>query len=58
MDGLEYERLNLNILADVKRALEAEARINARKTGPHAAKVLTDHVRRKQARALGKGRGE
>lgn len=58
MDELEYERLNLNVPADVKRALEAEARINARKTGPHCAKLLTDYVRRKQARALGKGRGE
>jgi hypothetical protein len=48
-------RLNLNIDADVFDALTAEARINARKTGPHAAKVLTDHIRRKQSRMSGKG---
>lgn len=47
------KRLNLNIDADVFDALTAEARINARKTGPHAAKVLTDHIRRKQARMSG-----
>ena len=49
------KRLNLNIDADVFDALTAEARINARKTGPHAAKVLTDYIRRKQARMCGKG---
>lgn len=47
-------RLNLNIDAEVFDALGAEARINARKTGPHAAKVLTDYIRRKQARMGGK----
>lgn len=46
-----YERLNLNLPADVKVALAVEARINARQTGPHVAKLLTDYVRRKQARA-------
>lgn len=46
-----YERLNLNLPADVKAALAAEARINARLTGPHVSKLLTDYVRRKQARA-------
>jgi hypothetical protein len=45
----------LNLDADVCDALAAEARINARKTGPHAAKVLTDYIRRKQARMCGKG---
>lgn len=49
------KRLNLNIDADVFAALGAEARVNARKTGPHAAKVLTDYIRRKQARMCGKG---
>lgn len=49
------KRLNLNLDADVCDALAAEARINARKTGPHAAKVLTDYIRRKQARMCGKG---
>ena len=49
------KRLNLNLDADVCDALAAEARINARKTGPHAAKVLTDYIRRKQARMRGKG---
>ena len=49
------KRLNLNIDAEVFDALGAEARVNARKTGPHAAKVLTDYIRRKQARMCGKG---
>ena len=49
------KRLNLNLDADVCDALAAEARINARKTGTHAAKVLTDYIRRKQARMCGKG---
>lgn len=50
-----YERLNMNLPADVKAALADEARINARQTGPHVAKLLTDYVRRKQAR---KAKGE
>jgi len=52
----DCERLNMNLPADVKRALAAEARIMARATGPHCAYILTKYIRRKQARAA-TGRG-
>ena len=43
-------RLNMEISPDIKAALDAEARINFRQTGPHCAKILTDYIERKRVR--------
>ena len=43
-------RLNMEIAPDIKAALDAEARINFRQTGPHCAKILTDYIERKRVR--------